>query len=139
MIHRSFIPLLAWLFALGAAQAQLIVPGLLKFETYTNITGTPITGLTEDPRYPASPSQVLYLTAFDTRTAFPDDSHENYGGRITGFVTPVLSGNYEFFLRSDDASQLLLSTDETEANLAQVAEETGCCGAFEDTLGGHPR
>src|SRR5207249_3798110 len=42
-------------------------------------------------------------------------------------------GSYEFFIRSDDASQLFLSTDDSFANLAQIAEETGCCNAFQES------
>ena len=125
---------LACLAGIGVAQAQdIVVPGLIKLEAYTNILTTTIESLTSDPSYPASPGEVLYLTAFDTRTGYPTDVHENYGGRITGYVTPTQSGEYEFFLRSDDAGQLFVSTDDTEANLAAVAEETGCCDAFHES------
>ncbi|MBL9134589.1 MAG: hypothetical protein JNK85_01910 [Verrucomicrobiales bacterium] len=114
------------------AGANLVVPGLLKMEIYTNITGTAVQGLLDDPNYPNQPGQMDYPAGFDTRTVLPTDALENYGGRITGFVLPPESGDYEFFLRSDDASQLFLSTDETEANLQQIAEEAGCCNAFQD-------
>ena len=116
----------------AAAQQTINIPGFLKFEAYTNITGTPVQGLLDDASYPNAPGQVLFMTSFDSRTVYPDDSHENYGARITGFVTPPTSGDYEFFLRSDDASQLFLSTDDKEANLAQIAEETGCCKGFNE-------
>src|SRR5205823_6616248 len=112
------------------ANAPVLIPGLLKFEAYTNIQTTSVQALLDDPSYPSSPGEVLYMTSFDTRTVYPNDSHENYGGRISGFVTPVQSGDYEFFLRSDDAYQLFISPDENPANLAQVAEETGCCNPF---------
>lgn len=114
------------------AGGPVVVPGFLKFEAYTNITGTAIQGLLDDPQYPNSPGEVLYLAGFDTRSAYPTDIHENFGGRITGFVTPPESGEYEFFLRSDDSSQLYLSSDEAEANLQQIAEEFGCCNAFQE-------
>ena len=42
------------------------------------------------------------------------------------------SGNYDFFLRSDDASELWISTDDTEDRLQFEAEETGCCNAFQE-------
>ncbi len=116
-------------------QAQsLQVPGFLKFEAFNSITGTAVQGLLDDAKYTGNkPDEVLYLTSFDTRTVYPTDIHENYGGRITGFVTPVQSGDYEFFLRSDDASQLFLSPDDKAVNLAMEAEETGCCNAFLET------
>ncbi len=116
-------------------QAQSIqVPGFLKFEAFNSITGTAIQGLLDDAKYTGNkPDEVLYLTSFDSRTVYPTDIHENFGGRITGFVTPTQSGDYEFFLRSDDASQLFLSPDDKVSNLAMEAEETGCCNAFMET------
>ncbi len=117
-----------------AAGPPTLIPGFLKFEAYTNITGAAVQGLLDDPSFPNSPAAVLWMTSFNTRTVYPDDTHENYGGRITGFVSPPESGDYEFFLRSDDGSQLFLSTDDNVANLsaAPVAEETGCCNAFQE-------
>lgn len=118
--------------AFAQGGAAVVIPGLLKMEVYTNITGTAVQGLLDDAQYPNQPGQVVYPAGFNTRTVFPTDALENYGARITGFVTPPTSGDYEFFLSSDDSSVLLLSTDESAANLAQIAEETGCCNAFQE-------
>jgi hypothetical protein len=49
---------------------------------------------------------------------------------MDGYITPKETASYNFFISSDDASQLWLSTDDTEANLALIAEEIGCCQAF---------
>lgn len=116
-----------------AAGAPTLIPGFLKFEAYTNITTTPVQALLDDPSYPNSPGETLYMTSFDTRTVYPTDAHENFGARVTGFVTPTVSGDYEFFLRSDDAGHFYISPDDNFANLELVAEEAGCCGAFEET------
>jgi hypothetical protein len=123
---------------LGLAQSNtlaqnILIPSFLKHDAYTNITGNAVQSLLDDPSYPNSPGEVLYMTAFDSRTVYANDSHEAFGGRISGFLTPTESGDYEFFLRSDDASQLFLSTDDKEAGLQVIAEETGCCGGFEET------
>src|SRR3954452_9035937 len=76
--------------------APIRVPGFLKFEAFNNITGTPVQNLLDDPKYQANkPDEVLYMTSFDTRTVYPTDVHENYGSRITGFITPAQSGDYE--------------------------------------------
>ena len=96
------------------------------------ITGTPVDGLTGDPRYPASPDFVTSVSSFNSRDAFPNDTHESYGATIEGYITPTESGSYRFFIRSDDASQFFLSTDDKEANLAQIAEQTGCCNNFNE-------
>jgi hypothetical protein len=120
----------------GVAVAQpILIPGFLTFEAYTNIPGTAVDALLAAPEYPDSPAQVLHMTGFDTRTVYPNDSHDNFGARISGFLTPTETADYELFLRSDDASQLFISPDDNPANLEPVpiAQETGCCGAFEET------
>ncbi|MCI0536810.1 MAG: PA14 domain-containing protein [Verrucomicrobiales bacterium] len=114
--------------------APVRVPGFLKFEAYNAIQSTPVQNLLDDPKYPNSPDEVLYMTAFNTRTVYPNDGHDNYGARITGLITPTESGDYEFFLRSDDASQLFINkTGEDLAAVELIAEETGCCNAFQET------
>ncbi len=112
--------------------------GVLKFSYWGDITGTPVDGLTSDARYPASPDMVGAVSSFNSRDIFPNDSHENYGATIDGFLTPTEAGSYDFFLRSDDASQFFISTDDTEGNLTMVAEETGCCDAYHETGNGDP-
>ena len=122
--------------SLGAFVAQALpvqIPGFLKFESYPGITGTAVQMLLDAPIYPDSPAQTLYMTSFNTRTVYPDDTHENFGGRITGFLIPAESAEYELFLRSDDASQLFISSNDDPAGLELVAQEAGCCGAFEET------
>ncbi|MBI4658882.1 MAG: hypothetical protein HY735_08565 [Verrucomicrobia bacterium] len=106
--------------------------GYLKFEAWGGITGTPVDNLLNDARYPATPDFISLVSSFNTRTAYADDSHENYGGKMSGWITPTETADYNFFLRSDDASQLFISSDDKAANLSMVAEETGCCGAFEE-------
>src|SRR6185312_10207936 len=54
----------------------------------------------------------------------------NYGSHAYGWLTPKESGNYTFFIRSDDASQLFLSTDSDPANGTEIAYENGCCNGF---------
>jgi len=54
--------------------------------------------------------------------------------RITGWLIPAATSNYNFFIRSDDSSQFFLNTsgatfpDPTTATV--TVEETGCCKAF---------
>jgi len=104
--------------------------GVLKFSWWTGISGNPVDNLLNDPRYPASPTEVGTVFSFNSRDIFPTDALEQYGAVIEGFITPTESASYDFFLRSDDASQLFLSSDDKEANAVMIAEETGCCGAF---------
>jgi hypothetical protein len=125
----ALLALLA-LTSLTTKAADVLTPGFLKISLYTNIPGTAVSALTADPRYPFEPNEVRYLRSFNTRDALPNDAVENFGGRIEGFITPLVTGDYHFFLRSDDSSELLLSTDDTEGSAVLIAQETGCCGLF---------
>ena len=107
--------------------------GVLKISSWMGITGTPVQNLFDDPRYPATPDSVGAVFSFNSRDYYPNDSVENYGATVEGYLTPTESGDYDFFISSDDASQLYISTDATEANLVLQAEETGCCNAFQET------
>jgi len=104
--------------------------GVGRFSYWGGIDTTAVDALTSDPRYPASPDLVAAVYSMNSRDAFPDDSHENYGATIDALLTPTESASYDFFLSSDDNSQLWVSTDDKEANLAMVAEEAACCNAF---------
>jgi hypothetical protein len=125
---NSKIQFTAWTFA----------PGFLTFEHYDNLTGAAdadITAALQDPRVIAGkPTTAGFITGrFDSRTIFPDDSHENFMSRITGWILPLETGDYDFFLRSDDASRLYLSSDETipdPATATPIAIEEDCCDPF---------
>lgn len=103
--------------------------GVVKAEFYHGITGTAILDLFNAPNFPNQPDNMLLLGALDT----PNGYGENYGARVTGFIIPPESGEYDFFLRSDDASQFFLSANETPPEPLldlPICEETGCCAAF---------
>src|SRR5204863_9392814 len=74
--------------------------GFVLFETYNTPTaGTAVSLLTSSPNYPDNPRERFYIPTFDTRNAYPDDSHEQYGGRLSGVFVPKVSGNYLFQVR----------------------------------------
>jgi hypothetical protein len=115
---------------------------VLKFSYWGNIGGTPVSGLYDDPRYPASPDMTGAVYSFNSRDIFPDDSHENYGATMEGFITPTESGDYRFFIYSDDASQLFLGADDKPIDpltTSWIAEEPGCCNNFTEPDGTHTR
>lgn len=132
-IPIAIIMVLLWCglnsFSVNAQQA-VRQSGFLKHEVYLNIPGVSVFDLFGSTKFPGSPDESNFLTAFDTRTVYADDSHDNFGARITGWITPTETGEYEFFLRSDDGAELQLSTDDNPANLQFIAEETDCCDAF---------
>ena len=104
--------------------------GIAKISIWTGIGGNSVQALLDDPRYPASPDSTAALFGMNSRDALPTDALDSYGATIDAILTPTESGNYRFFIYTDDSSQLFLSTDDKEANLVQIAEETGCCNYF---------
>ncbi|HXJ74791.1 MAG TPA: hypothetical protein VNM37_18190, partial [Candidatus Dormibacteraeota bacterium] len=112
--------------------------GFIRYDYFSGLdsgNNTLAQTLLVDPRYPQRPTATYYLSAFDSRTIFPDDTHEGYGAHITGFFIAPTNGDYQFFLKSDDSSQLYLNpTGPTAAGKVLLTEETGCCGVFS----GHP-
>ena len=50
---------------------------------------------------------------------------DGYGQRLRGFVVPPATGTYLFWIASDDASSLSISTDEDPANAAPIAYVAG--------------
>ena len=115
----------------GSFTAFTFSPGLLVFESWLNIGGNAVSLLTGDARFPYNPTETHYATAFDSRTVYADDSHESYGARMHGVFVPPVSGNWIFYLRSDDASELWLNpTGSDPAGKVKIQEELACCTAF---------
>jgi hypothetical protein len=127
---------LAGLTSLPSQAVVVETAGFLKYECWfpplrdTNLTGTAVLVLLGDPNYPNTPDMTSYCAGLNSRTVFPDDTHDQYGARLSGWITPTITGDYNFYIRSDDNSQLYISTDDTEANLQLVAEELNCCNPF---------
>jgi hypothetical protein len=90
-------------------------------EQYNNIPGKLITDLTSNSNYPNNPSVITRLTAFEA----PINAGENFGARIRGYIVPPITGNYTFWIASDDQSELWLSTDSTTTRKKKIASVTG--------------
>src|SRR5262249_4079503 len=87
-------------------------------EVYLNITGSTVADLTNNAKFPSSPDQTDYLT---TSFEMPINTADNYGTRCRALVTAPVTGNYVFWISSDDASTLFLSTDESPATKVTIA------------------
>jgi hypothetical protein len=129
----------ASLTGLSSYGATVETKGYLKYECWfpplrdAAATGVLMDYLYNDPAFQAgTPDMLSYTIGLNTRTVFPDDNHAQYGARISGWLTPTVTGDYNFYLRSDDSSQFWISSDATEANLMNVAEEFDCCDPFQE-------
>jgi len=105
------------------------VVGQIVREWWLNIGGGPVSMLTNDPRYPNDPSGSERLELFEGPTGWND----SYASRLRGWLVPPETGDYTFWIASDDDSQLWLSTDEDPANGALVASVSGWTGVREWT------
>ena len=99
--------------------ALVLTRGFLRREVWLGIPGNKLADLTNDPRFPYSPDAVSHVTFAESPASLGD----NYGARLRGFLLPPVTGDYVFYLASDDEGGLFLSTDETPGNLQSVAAE----------------
>ncbi|MBN1506074.1 MAG: hypothetical protein JW955_04465 [Sedimentisphaerales bacterium] len=116
--------------ALGDKQAGDVwsftttIPGLgfAKRELWLNgSSGTTVADLTNDPRYPGSPSDVNEVSDFES----PADVADNYGGKLSAWLHVPLAGEYTFWIASDDNSELWLGADADSAErIASVPDWT---------------
>ncbi|HWH70359.1 MAG TPA: hypothetical protein VNT26_13315, partial [Candidatus Sulfotelmatobacter sp.] len=109
---------LVGLISLPCQAAQVETPGLLKFDVWfpplrdPTFTGPDLFWMYYDPNFNANtPDLTSYTAGCDSRGAFPDNGHEQYGARLSGWITPRVTDDYHFYLASDDSSQLWISTD----------------------------
>ncbi len=98
-------------------------------EMWTNVSGT---GLAAVP-YHTIPSTTTTVSSLEA----PDNSGENFGERIRGFLTAPSTGLYTFFLTSDETAEFWVSAGEEPAHRLKRAWVNGSVadGAW-DTLPG---
>ncbi len=90
--------------------------GLLLQETWNNVSGTSVSNLTSHPDFPGNPHVTAEIEKFE----IPSGVGDNYGVRVRGYVHPPVTGEYRFWIASDDASELHLSTDSSPDNAEVV-------------------
>ncbi|MFM7136909.1 MAG: M60 family metallopeptidase, partial [Planctomycetota bacterium] len=90
-------------------------------ETFAGIPGNAIADLEAAPTYPGSPTTAFVLTSLE---ATPDVADE-FGQRLRARVTPPVTGDYTFWIASDDNGVLRLSSDANPANAVPIASVPG--------------
>ena len=71
------------------------------------------------PGYPNHPDSQATVA----RLEGPVNIADEYGTRISGFLLPPVTGNYNFWMASDDNGEFWLSTDESPANRVLLCRE----------------
>ncbi|MDA1277916.1 MAG: hypothetical protein O2960_28295 [Verrucomicrobia bacterium] len=95
--------------------AWKLVKGWATTELYQNIPGTTVDALLVAPAYEdRKPDEIRWVKGFQLNN---DPRAPNIGARISAFFSPESSGAYNFYINNDDEGELLLSSDESAANL----------------------
>lgn len=110
-------------------QAWVMSRGFALFEAYDTGGGNDVVLLTGHPSYPNNPRDVAYIQTFDSRNAYPNDSHEGYGARMSGLFTANATTNFVFYFSADDASEFWMSPDSNPANRVLLRSAVTCCTA----------
>jgi hypothetical protein len=95
--------------------------GTITREYWLNIAGGAVANLTSSPNYPNNPTGSDEMPTFEA----PINTADNYGTRMRGYIHPPETGEYVFWIASDDNSELWLSTDENPANKVRIAYVPG--------------
>ncbi len=99
-------------------------PVFLKREVWTGVGGNNVTDLTNTAAYPATPNQTSTLNTFEA----PTNTSDNYGQKISGYLIAPITGNYQFWIASDDGGEFWLSPSDVQANKTKIAYTTGATG-----------
>ncbi len=91
--------------------------GTIFREYWANVQGDHVSQIPVN----SPPTSTSYLTLFEG----PKDIGDNYGARIKGFVCPPQSGNYSFWIASNNDAELWLSTDANPQHKVKIASVTG--------------
>jgi hypothetical protein len=95
---------------------------------YSGISGQSVDDVIYHESFPNNPSQTsIVRDAFDA----PVDVADYYGQHMFAWISPPVTGDYTFWIASDDNSKLYLSSDESTGNLSLIAEVPGHTSLYE--------
>ena len=112
------------------SQAQPTKPtGSITVTEYRGIAGSHLNYLKKHANFPSNPTHKASAKYFewpqsgDIKKSPPGNVQDNYGWMLEGYLFPPTTGNYCFYLCSDDNGELYLSTDSNPANKKLIATE----------------
>jgi hypothetical protein len=100
----------------GAERAMTPFAPIVR-EYWANVLGTTVATIPlNNP-----PSSTSPLSSFEA----PTNAGDNYGARVRAYVIAPQSGNYTFWIASDDDSQLQLATNDSPVTKRLIASVSG--------------
>ena len=94
--------------------------GSILGEGYLDIVGSTVASLTSSSKFPDSTFAVVQLPSFE----IPSNLADQFGARLRGYICAPVTGNYVFYVASDEQSELWLSTDSTVAHKSRIVSAT---------------
>lgn len=103
-------------------QAPVSIPpgtgaGTIRHDRWTGVSGSEVSDMTSLSAYPTSPDTTDSIPSFE----IPSNADDNYGSRVFGTLHPPVSGDYTFWIASDDGSELWLGTGSGETSRQLIA------------------
>jgi hypothetical protein len=94
--------------------------GVVRAEFFTDIPGTHVNNLVSDPKFfNNQPDVTMFLPSLET----PENWGDEYGVRVSGWFVPPQTGQYVFFLSSDDHGEFWLNNSASPDFPFLIAEE----------------
>ncbi|MBU0660890.1 prepilin-type N-terminal cleavage/methylation domain-containing protein [Patescibacteria group bacterium] len=95
---------------------NLAALGYINIDFWESLSGLSIADLTSNNNYPYNPDSTSILTSLEF------SAHgDYYGSRMRGFIFPPETGEYTFYIASDDNSQLYFSNDQFASHKNLIA------------------
>ena len=124
MKHLFFSTLCAFSCLISNPQSCLGT-GAINYQRWNNISGGSVSNLTSNSNYPTNPSTSGTLAIFET----PGNMGNNIGIKVYGYICPSSTGNYVFWIASDESAELWLSTTSSSSNKIKIAFNTSATKA----------
>ena len=107
----------------GGTSSNCTVPGNnVTVKRWNGIEGNGIAGLVANTNnFTTTPSSTTTITSLETGT----NQGENYGQLVQGYITAPQTGNYTFWIASDDNSELYLSNTNDPGSKVLIASVGG--------------
>jgi len=93
-------------------------PGKIIREWWFDISGSNVSDLTNNARYPNSPDGSEFVSLFEG----PENWAEQYGSRFRGWLFLPETGDYTFLIEAEDEGEIRLSPDEDPAKAVVIAD-----------------
>ncbi len=97
--------------------------GSILCEYFRGIEGTSVEDLAKNPAFPNKPTDSMLLDLFE----IPTDSDDKYGTAVRGYIQAPQTGNYTFWIASDDAGELWLSPTDNPKDKIKICQVSAWC------------